>query len=173
MDKIIGGSLNLLNLFIFLGGFKVKTLYALLVCALLLPLLLLGCGTTQKSSNLMAPTGSGQGLPSDDDIQGLYDLAVPENWEQTEDSVVYVKYFRVQLLRQFGNRPEIHIVADMELKKRQQVYPTPDEYIAYLEAHYRLFQDKETLEELEAYRKKTATQQSTRKTFDLRFCSVQ
>ena len=137
-----------------------KTHYVLLVYTLLLPLLLLGCGTTQESSNPMGPTGSGQALPADDDIQGLYNLAVPENWEQTEDPVVYTKYFRAELLRQFGNRPEIHIIADMELKKRQQVYPKPDDYIAYLEAHYRLFEDKETLIELKDYRKKTATPQS-------------
>ena len=40
--------------------------------------------------------------------------------------------FRAQLLRQFGNIPEIHIVADMTLKERQWIYPTRDEYITYL-----------------------------------------
>ena len=133
-----------------------KTLYALLVYALFLPLLLLGCGDTQQSSNFIGPTDSGQdrvnrfmpGITADDDIQGLYNLEVPENWEQTEDPVVYVKYFRAQLLKRFGNIPEVHTVADMELKKRQGPALTHDEQITYLKALYKLSPDGRILSAL-------------------------
>ena len=94
-----------------------KTLYVLLVYSLLLPLVFLGCGETQESSNLIGPTDSVQALPANDDIQGLYNLEVPQNWDQTEDPVVYAKYFRAKLLRRFGNISEVHTVADMETQE--------------------------------------------------------
>ena len=73
--------------------------------------------------------------------RGLYNLGIPQSWYLIKDPVLYTKYFRAQLLRQFGNIPEIHIVADMTLKERQWIYPTRDEYITYLRALYRLFPD--------------------------------
>lgn len=129
-----------------------KVIQVLFICLLSLSLIAAGCENVEESSN---PILFEQGLPADDDIQGLYNMEIPHNWEKTEDPVLYAKYFRAKLLRQFGNRPEVHIVADMELKKRQLVSSTHEEHIAYLEAHYRLFQDKETLEKLKVYRQKT------------------
>ena len=104
-----------------------KNPLCLLVCFFSLPFLLLGCGETQESLNLMGPTDSAQALPADHDIQGLYNLEVPQNWDQTEYPVIYVKYFRAKLLRRFGNIPEVHTVANMELKRRQRIALTPDE----------------------------------------------
>ena len=118
--------------------------------------LVAGCGDTEESSDSVNPMVSIQELPADDDIEGLYNLGIPRGWFKTKDPVLYAKYFRAQLLRQFGNIPEIHIVADMELKKRQWIYPTRDEHIAYLEALYRLFPDKGTLEDLENERQRKA-----------------
>ena len=119
-----------------------KTLYVLLVCFFCLPLVFLGCGETQESSSLIGATDSAQALPADDDIQGLYNLGVPRNWDQTQDSVVYVKYFRAKLLRRFGNIPEVHTIADMELKRRQGPALTHDEQITYLKALYELSPDE-------------------------------
>ena len=55
----------------------------------------------------MGPTDSVQALPADDDIQGLYNLEVPQNWDQTEDPVVYGKYFRAELSDVLGTIPEV------------------------------------------------------------------
>ena len=118
-----------------------KTLNVLFVCFFCLPLVFLGCGETQESSNLIGATDSAQALPADDDIQGLYNLGVPRNWDQTQDPVVYVKYFRAKLLRRFGNIPEVHTIADMELKRRQGIALTPDEKTVHLTAFHRLIRD--------------------------------
>ena len=118
-----------------------KTLYVLLVCFFCLPVVFLGCGETQESSNLIGATDSARALPADDDIQGLYNLGVPRNWDQTQDPVVYVKYFRAKLLRRFGNIPEVHTVADMELKRRQGIALTHDEKTVHLTAFHRLIRD--------------------------------
>ena len=131
-----------------------KIIQTLLVCLFSLTLIV-GCGDIEDASDSVNPSLSVQALPADDDIQGLYNMRIPPNWDKTEDPVLYTKYFRAKLLRQFGNRPEVHIIADMELRKRQQVPQTHDEHVAYLEAHYRLFQDKETLEKLKVYRQET------------------
>lgn len=134
-----------------------KSLYALLVYALLLPLVLLGCGDTQQSPNFVGSTDSEQDSErdrvnrfqieptADADTQGRDTLAVPENWEQTEDPVVFTKYFRAQLLKRFGNIPEVHTVANMELKRRQGPALTHDEQITYLKALYKLSPDERIL----------------------------
>lgn len=114
-----------------------KVIQALFICLLSLALMTTGCG--DQSSDPVNPIVSIQELPADDDIQGLYSMEIPHNWETTEDPVLYAKYFRAKLLRQFGNKPEVHIVADMELKKRQGISTTSDEDAAYLDARYRLF----------------------------------
>lgn len=123
-----------------------KITFILLGCLLNL-VFLGGCGDTEEASNPVTP--SLQDLPADDDIEGLYNLGIPRSWYLIKDPVLYTKYFRAQLLRQFGNIPEIHIVADMTLKERQWIYPTRDEYITYLRASYRLWRDPGMLESLQ------------------------
>ena len=108
-----------------------------------------GCGDTEDASDSVASLVSIEDLPADDDIEGLYNLGIPRSWYLIKDPVLYTKYFRAQLLRQFGNIPEIHIVADMTLKERQWIYPTRDEYIMYLRARYRLWRDPGTLKSLQ------------------------
>ena len=115
-----------------------------------------GCGDTEDASDSVASLVSIEDLPADDDIEGLYNLGIPRSWYKIKDPVLYTKYFRAQLLRQFGNIPEIHIVADMTLKERQWIYPTHDEYITYLKARYRLWRDQGTLESLQDERRRKA-----------------
>lgn len=128
----------------------------LLVCLLSLPLFV-GCGETEESSQSVLPVDSVSALPADDDIEGLYGLGIPKDWwYNTEDPVVYTKYLRATLLRKFGNLPEIHIVADIELKKRQRFYPTLDEYIQYLQACCRLWPSPQLVKEVGDVRKRKA-----------------
>lgn len=125
-----------------------KTTFISLACLFSL-VFWVGCGDTEDASDSVASLVSIEDLPADDDIEGLYNLGIPQSWHNIKDPVLYTKYFRAQLLRQFGNIPEIHIVADMTLKERQWIYPTRDEYIMYLRALYRLWRDPGTLKSLQ------------------------
>ncbi len=77
----------------------------------------------------------------------------PQDWHLTEDPKLYTKYFRAQLIKQFGDRPEVHTLADTTLKIRQNIPLTRDEYIADLEAQYALWPDPRTLRVLEEVEK--------------------
>ena len=74
---------------------------------------------------------------------------VPQDWYLTEDPELYAEYFRSQLITQFGDRPEVHILADTTLKIRQNIPLTHEQYIADLEAQYTLWSDERTLQALE------------------------
>lgn len=76
----------------------------------------------------------------------------PPNWHLTEDPKQYAEYFRAQLIKQFGDRPEVHTLADTALKIRQDMPLTRDEYIADLEAQYALWPDPRTLRALKEVR---------------------
>ena len=131
---------------------NIKNICILLAWLLTLPFFI-GCDDPEESPDSLNPVVSVQELPADDDIDGLNNLGIPRDWYQIKDPVLYVKYFRARLLRQLGNIPEVHVIADMELKIRQRVYPTRDEQITYLEALYELWPNKETLADLEYQRK--------------------
>lgn len=62
-------------------------------------------------------------------------------------------YFRAQLIKQFGDHPEVHTLADTTLKIRQNIPLTRDEYIADLETQYALWPDPRTLRVLEEVEK--------------------
>lgn len=76
----------------------------------------------------------------------------PPNWHLTEDPKQYAEYFLSQLIKQFGNRPEVHTLADTAFKIRQDIPLTRDEYIADLEAQYALWPDPRTLRALKEVR---------------------
>ena len=135
---------------------QMKIILILLACLLSLPLFV-GCGETEDTSESVVSAELISALPADDDIEGLYALGIPKDWwYNPEDPIVYTKYLRASLLRKFGNLPEIHIVADIELKKRQQLYPTLDEYIQYLQACCRLWPSPQLLKEVGNARKRKA-----------------
>ena len=135
---------------------EMKITSILLASLLSLPLFV-GCGETEDASQSVVPAELISALPADDDIEGLYALGIPKDWwYNPEDPIVYTKYLRASLLRKFGNLPEIHIVADIELKKRQQLYPTLDEYIQYLEACCRLWPSPQLLKDVGYVRERKA-----------------
>jgi hypothetical protein len=74
---------------------------------------------------------------------------LPQDWYKTQDPELYAEYFRAQLIKQFGDIPEVHILADTTLKIRQNMPLTQEEYIADLEAQYALWLDERTLQVLE------------------------
>ena len=90
-----------------------------------------------------------QSYPETKLTDAVDDTYPPRNWFETKDPVLFTKYFRAQLIKQFGERKEVHILADIELKKRQRLPLTRDEYISSLKARYALFPDERTLKTLE------------------------
>ena len=81
------------------------------------------------------------------------DTYPPRDWHKTEDPELYTEYLRAQLLKQFGDIPEVHIIAEDARKRRLEITPTQDEFIAYLEALYHLWPSEQTLRTLERHRR--------------------
>ena len=75
---------------------------------------------------------------------------IPLEWWTTEDLVLRVEYYRAQLIKQFGDIPQVHTVADHELKVAMGIPWVPREvFIAFLEAQYHLWPHPTTLQALE------------------------
>ena len=77
----------------------------------------------------------------------------PPNWHLTKDPELRSTYFRAQLINQFGDIPEVHIVAGYQRKRELGLPVTVDEYIESLEAKYHLWPNKSILRALENLRK--------------------
>ncbi len=82
--------------------------------------------------------------------------SIPRGWFKTKDPALFAEYFRAQLIKQFGDIPEVHTLADIELKTRSQIPLTQDEMIRNLEATYELWPDPRTLKSLERLQKDKA-----------------
>lgn len=75
---------------------------------------------------------------------------IPLEWWTTEDLVLRAEYYRAQLIKQFGDIPQVHTVADHELKVAMGIPWVPREvFIAFLEAQYHLWPHPTTLQTLE------------------------
>lgn len=90
-------------------------------------------------------------------------LAIPRHWLHTEDRVLHAEYYRAQLLKQFGDIPQVHTFANWELKDAiasAMEIPwftlKPGERIAYLEALYHLWPTENNRRTLENARKDAA-----------------
>ena len=81
------------------------------------------------------------------------EIDIPPDWPNTENTALYIKYYRAQLLKQFGDIPQVHIVVNHERKKKEGMPITQDEFIAYLEALYHLWPSEQTLHTLERHRR--------------------
>ena len=80
------------------------------------------------------------------------DTYPPKDWYKTEDPELFIKYFRAQLIKQFGDVEEVHIVVDREEKRKLGIPVTLDEQINFLEAQYYLWPDDNTLKTLKSLR---------------------
>ena len=93
---------------------------------------------------------------SDEEVQELMALELPDNWFQEKNPKRHAKYFHAQLLQQFGNIPAVHIVA--EHKRKQLLAPegfttTLDVLINYAKAQYVLWPNASNRKSLEGYLK--------------------
>ena len=90
---------------------------------------------------------------SDAEIQELMTLDVPTDWDQTKDPELRAKYYHAKLLKEFGNVPAVHIVAEHERRKATAsgayVTYTLDEMIDFDKAKYVLWPTKHNRDTLE------------------------
>ena len=80
------------------------------------------------------------------------DTYPPKDWYKTEVPELFIKYFRAQLIKQFGDVEEVHIVVDREEKRKLGIPVTLDEQINFLAAQYYLWPDDNTLKTLKSLR---------------------
>ena len=75
---------------------------------------------------------------------------IPPDWYTTEDPILRAEYLRAQLVKQFGDIPQVHTVAEWHLKAPMGITRVPiDEYIAFLEAQLHLWPSDVTRRTLE------------------------
>lgn len=120
--------------------------------------ILIGCGDTEDTDSIVIPDElyDLSGLTyeiSDAEVQELMALEVPINWGQTKDRELRAKYYHAHLLKQFGNIPAVHIVAEHERRRAEAsgdyVSYTLDEMIDFDKAKYLLWPNKRNRDKLE------------------------
>ncbi|MDE0399833.1 MAG: hypothetical protein OXL96_18735 [Candidatus Poribacteria bacterium] len=98
-----------------------------------------GCGSdtedTEETSGLIAER------PEPEKTDDIY---IPDKWYKTRDPLLRNDYFLAVLIKQFGDIPEVHTIADYQRKKIQGLPTTVAEYNAVLDARKRLWPDRET-----------------------------
>ena len=85
------------------------------------------------------------------------DTYPPRDWYKTKDPELRAEYLYAQLIKQFGDTPEVQTIGDYELKVARGIAPTLEEYANYLEAHYTLFPNEDNRRTLEDFRKIVAS----------------
>ena len=83
---------------------------------------------------------------TDAEVAELLALNPPPNWYETEDPELRNKYYFAQLLKQFGDIPELRYIIVFDLKPKDNI--TLEQAIAWSEAMYRLFPSTENLKAL-------------------------
>ena len=81
------------------------------------------------------------------------DTYPPRDWYKTEDPELRAEYFYAQLLKQFGDIPEVHTVGEHNLNVAKGVPQTLRKIEAYLEANYHLFPNEKTKKAIEDFHK--------------------
>ena len=81
----------------------------------------------------------------------------PTDWYKTTDPVLFNEYFLAQLINQFGDVPQVHILAAGDLKIVLKIPMTLDEKLEHSEAMYDLFPDEGTLEGIKLLRELKAS----------------
>ena len=77
----------------------------------------------------------------------------PIDWYKTKDPVLRAEYLYAQLIKQFGDTPEVQAIGDYELRSAQGIPSTLDEYIEFLEAQLSFWPNDTTLNTLKEMRR--------------------
>ena len=83
---------------------------------------------------------------TDADVAELLAINPPPDWPETEDPELRNKYHFAQLLKQFGDIPEVRYIIVFDLKPKNNI--TIEQAIAYSKAMYRLFPNEKNLKAL-------------------------
>ena len=83
---------------------------------------------------------------TDAEVAELLALNPPSDWYETEDPELRNKYYFAQLLKQFGDIPEVRYIIAFHLKPKDDI--TVEQAIALSEAVYRLNPNTENLKAL-------------------------
>lgn len=88
--------------------------------------------------------------PESEPTDDAGDTYPPRDWYETDDPALYIEYLEAQLIKQFGDIPEVHtFVAFREKGKLGIPIKDVDEYLNFLRAQYILWPMEETLKTLE------------------------
>lgn len=79
------------------------------------------------------------------------DTYPPRDWYKTKDPELHAEYFYAQLLKQFGDLPEVHTVGEYNLNVAKGVPQTLGKIEAYLEANYHLFPNEKNKKAIEDF----------------------
>ena len=136
---------------------KILSVFVYLAWCVGLPFFI-GCGDPEDTDSIVIPdelydTSELTYDISDAEIQELMALDVPTDWDQTKDPELRAKYYHAKLLKQFGNIPAVHIVAEHERRKAKAsgdyVSYTSDEMIDFAKARHLLWPTKHNRDFLE------------------------
>lgn len=72
--------------------------------------------------------------------------------QNTNDPIVQAELLHTQLIKTFGDRPEVHIIRKYQIDTAKKIPSNVDKQIEYLEAHYALFKDESFLQAIEEIR---------------------
>jgi hypothetical protein len=131
---------------------------AFFILAVLVGLLSFG-GCSDKEDDPINPTGTfvsefkwppgatGESWElTDAEVAELLAINPPPDWHETEDPELRNKYYFAQLLKQFGDIPEVRYIIAFHLKPKDDI--TVEQAIALSEAVYRLNPNTENLRAL-------------------------
>lgn len=93
----------------------------------------------------------GQTHPVSEPTEAADDTYPPRDWYKTENLELRAEYFYAQLIKQFGDIPEVHTVGEYELDVARGVPLTLGKIEAYLEANYHLFPNEKTKKAIEDF----------------------
>ena len=107
-----------------------------------------GCGDTEDTAETIA---SDLTVNETGNTYGLID--VPDDWYMTKNPKLRNDYFRAILIKQFGDIPEVHVIAEYQRKRVLGISPTIDERNAFLEAQVRLWPNKKNKDALKYHKR--------------------
>ena len=86
------------------------------------------------------------------------ETALPHDWYKTEDPELHALYFYAQLLKQFGDIPEVRVLTAYNLNVAKGVPQTLEELETYLQANYNLFPNEKNRRALNDFQQIHASQ---------------
>ena len=96
-----------------------------------------------------------QTYPESESTDDADDPYPPRDWYKTEDPELYIEYLQAQLIKQFGDIPEVHTFVAFRQKIQFRIpIKDADEYLNFLKAQYTLWPMEETRKTLETLEKR-------------------